>query len=77
MEDWKDRLKAECKELKERLEKLHKFNVKQETAYRTGSLTSIKIEDGLNRDLCRDQEEAMTRYLHILELRAEVYGIEL
>lgn len=77
MDGWKERLKAEYKELKERLEKLHKFNVKQEAAYRTGSLTSIKIEDGLNRDLCRDQEEAMTRYLHILELRAEVYGIEL
>ena len=32
MDDWKERLKAECKELKERLDKLHKWNVKQEAA---------------------------------------------
>lgn len=77
MDEWKERLKAEYAQLKERIEKLHRFNVKQEAAYRTGSRTSIKIEDGLNRDLCRDQEETMIRYLHILELRAEIYGIEL
>lgn len=29
MDDWKERLKAEYKELKERLDKLHKWNVKE------------------------------------------------
>ena len=36
-----------------------------------------KIEDDQNRHLCMEQEEAMERYLHILELRAGIYGIEL
>ena len=77
MEDWKDRLKAEYKELKERLDKLHKWNVKQEVTCRVQPCRMEKIEDDQNRHLCREQEEAMTRYLNILELRAEIYGIEL
>lgn len=77
MDEWKERLKAEFKELKERLDKLHKWNVKQEAAYRLQSCGVEKIEDDMNRHLCREQEEAMTRYLNILELRAEIYGIEL
>lgn len=77
MDDWKERLKAEYKELKERLDKLHKWNVKQEAACRLRPCGVEKIEDDMNRHLCREQEEAMTRYLNILELRAEIYGIEL
>ena len=77
MDDWKERLKAEYAQLKEWLKKLHKFNVKQEIAFRTYKCKPDDIEEGLNRDLCRDQEETMTRYLLILELRAETYGIEL
>lgn len=77
MEDWKERLKEEYAQLKGRLEKLHRFNVKQDVAYRTYKYKPDNIEEDMNRDLCREQEEAMTRYLHILELRAEVYGIEL
>ena len=77
MDEWKERLKAEYKELKERLEKLHKWNVKQEAAFRLQRCGDEKIEDDVNRYLCKEQEEAMTRYLYILELRAEIYGIEL
>ena len=77
MENWKERLKAEYKELKERLDKLHKWNVKQEVTCRVHPCRMEKIEDDQNRRLCREQEEAMTRYLNILELRAEIYGIEL
>ena len=77
MDDWKERLKNESKELKERLDKLHKWIVKQEVSYRLQPCRVEKIEDNLSRDLCSDQEDAMTRYLNILELRAEIYGIEL
>ena len=76
MDDWKERLKAEYKELKERLDKLHKWNVKQEVTLRVQPHRIEKIEDDQNRHLCREQEETMTRYLNILELRAEIYGIE-
>lgn len=77
MEDWKERLKAEYAQTKERYEKLHRFNVKQEAAHRLQHCRFEKVEDDQNFHLCMEQEEAMTRYLHILELRAEIYGIEL
>ena len=77
MEDWKDRLKAEYIELKERLEKLHKFNVKKEAAFRVHKCGWDTIDEDQNRGLLLEQEETMTRYLHILELRAEINGIEL
>lgn len=77
MDEWKERLKAEYTELKERLDKLHRWNVKQEVERRKMPCIVEKIEDDNNRHLCRDQEEAMERYLHILELRAGIYGIEL
>lgn len=77
MDDWKERLKAEYKELKERLEKLHKWNIKQDAAFRLQPCGVAKVEDDMNRHLCKEQEEAMTRYRNILELRAEIYGIEL
>ena len=77
MDEWKERLKAEYIELKERLEKLHRWNVKQEVERRKMPCIVEKIEDDHNRHLCMEQEEAMERYLHILELRAGIYGIEL
>lgn len=77
MDEWKERLKAEYAELKERLEKLHRWNVKQDVAQRLQPRTVEKTEDDLNRILLLDQEEAMERYLRILETRAEIYGIEL
>ena len=77
MEDWKERLKAEYAQLKDRLEKLHRFNVKQEATHRMQPCRFEKVEDDQNFHLCREQEEVMTRYLYTLELRAEIYGIEL
>lgn len=76
MNDWKERLKVEYTELKERIEKLHKWNIKQEVYYRMGPSDTNGLDD-LNRYLCRDQEDAMNHYLHILELRAETYGTDL
>ena len=77
MDEWKERLKAEYTELKERLEKLHRWNVKQEVALRLQPCAVDKIDEDQNRGLLLEQEETMTRYLHILEMRAEINGIEL
>ena len=76
MEDWKERLKAEYAQTKERYEKLKAWNNKQEVQRRLSPCV-VKAEDDFNADLCREQQDAMGHYLHILELRAEVYGIEL
>lgn len=76
MDDWKERLKAEYAQTKERYEKLKAWNNKQEVQRHLSSRT-IRVEDEFNNDLCRNQQRAMGEYLHILELRAETYGIEL
>lgn len=76
MDDWKDRLKAEYAQTKERYEKLKAWNNKQEVQRHISS-EHFTIEDDLSHDLCRRQQKAMGEYLHILELRAEVAGIML
>ncbi|MBP0987386.1 MAG: hypothetical protein J6S92_03815 [Oscillospiraceae bacterium] len=52
MEDWKERLKAEYKELKERLDKLHKWNVKQEAAHRSQRKQSDISTASTTRKVC-------------------------
>lgn len=76
VEDWKERLKAEYAQTKERYEKLKAWNNKQEVQRHISS-EHFTIEDDLSHDLCRRQQKAMGEYLHILELRAELHGIEL
>ena len=76
MEDRKERLKAEYAQTKERYEKLKAWNNKQEVQ-RHLSPRTVRVEDEFNNDLCRNQQRAMGEYLHILELCAETYGIEL
>ena len=76
MDEWKDRLKAEYAQTKERYEKLKAWNNKQDVQRRL-SPCMVKVEDEYNADLCHEQQGVMGHYLHILELRAEVYGIEL
>lgn len=76
MSDWQERLKAEYAQTKERYEKLKAWNNKQEV-HRFLMPSTVKVEDEYTDDLCRRQQHAMGEYLHILELRAEVYGIEL
>lgn len=76
MDDWKERLKVEYTQTKERYEKLKAWNNKQEVQ-RHLMLCTTKAEDLYNYDLCREQQHAMGQYLHILELRAALYSIEL
>ncbi len=85
MDDWKNRLVEEYHQLKERWEKLKNHNNYKEIAERLDvchcpeSLEERKQERKcrVRADLLRDQQHVMGEYLHILELRAELEGIEL
>lgn len=77
MEDWKDRLKAEYTQTKERYEKLKAYNNKQEVEVYLLKDAAEEPEDMYRRVLLRKQQSAMGEYLHILELRAELAHIEL
>ena len=69
-EDFKDRFKAEYYQTKIRYEKLHKMVVKMEAG-------TLDFEPACPIDLFRNQLAAMGNYLYILEVRAEIEGIEL
>ncbi len=77
MEDWKDRLKAEYAQTKERYEKLKAYNNKKEVESNLMENVVMKQEDYYNDRLMKEQQSAMGKYLHILELRAELAHIEL
>ena len=74
--DWKDRLKEEYAQTKERYEKLKAYNNKKEVEVYLSDLTESKEERYSNHLLSR-QQSVMGEYLHILELRAELAHIEL
>ena len=77
-DDWKVRLKQEYVELKNKFEKLRKYNTKDRVE--TGS--SVLVYDPCNREkeyrarLMNEQEEVMFRYLGILEERMTLEGID-
>lgn len=85
MEDWKKRLVEEYTQLRDRYEKLRAFNNKREVE---GYLEDIKEphtpeEKKAARKEChvtelmRAQQRTMGEYLHLLEIRAELEGIDL
>ena len=81
---YKDRFKAEYYQTKERYERLKAFNTKIEAAnaVKPVYLCSDKplIEEPKHDcpdELLRRQQGIMGEYLHILELRAVIEGIEL
>lgn len=69
-EDFKERFKAEYWQTKIRYEKLHKMIIKAEA--RTLNFTPI-----CPIDLFIEQKRHMGEYLHCLEVRAEMEGIDL
>lgn len=82
-DDWKLRLKREYVELKEKYEKIRKYNIKEETR------TQLEAEPGIrrfadrqrNKDDIRNrimnaQEEIMCSYLRLLEERMTLEGID-
>ena len=77
MRDWKERLKEEYSQLKERYEKLKAYNNKQEVEAYLLKDVAEEPEDMYSRVLLKKQQTAMGEYLHILELRAELAHIDL
>lgn len=78
--DYKERFKAEYYQTKIRYEKLKAFNNKIEASERTyyGCKKQIEMpEHDCPSDLLKQQQSAMGEYLHLLEVRAVIEGIEL
>jgi hypothetical protein len=79
--DYKERFKAEYKQTKIRYEKLKKFNTRIEAAGRTdykpdGVRVPMPKHDCPD-DMLIQQQRVMGEYLHILEVRAVIEGVEL
>lgn len=77
---YKDRFLAEYKQTKIRYEKLKKLN-NQIEAYRHLDYDKRNMMEEPKHDcpidMLREQQHIMGEYLHILEVRAEIEGIEL
>ena len=77
--DYKERFKAEYYQTKERYERLKAFNQKIDAARQTDwsknpvEMPKHDCPDGL----LLEQQHVMGSYLHILEIRAIIEGIEL
>ena len=67
---WQERMKREYRETKERYEKLHRAVTK----YEAGTLNFTKK---CSIDLLKQQKRHMGEYLHDLEIRAEIEGVDL
>ena len=79
-DDYKDRFKAEYLQAKLRYERLKKFNTKIEAAWRTSNKGALGVEmpkHDCPDDLLREQQRAIGEYLHILEVRAIIEGVDL
>ena len=78
--DYKERFKAEYQQTKIRYEKLKAFNNKIEASERTQYGRTKQIEMPTHdcpSDLLRQQQSVMGEYLHLLEVRAVIEGIDL
>jgi hypothetical protein len=80
-DDYKARFVAEYYQTKIRYEKLKKFNTKIEAAVSVNCFSvKPKVEEPKHDcpvEILNEQQNLMGRYLHILEVRAEIEGIEL
>lgn len=68
--DWKERVQLEYKQLKERYDKLHNMIVKYEAG-------TLEFTPNCPLDLLKEQAAAMGKYLYVLEVRAQIEGIDL
>ena len=82
-EDYKERFKAEYYQTKERYERLKAFNTKIQASKRTMYITDGETKSvpmpthSCPLDLLEEQQGIMGHYLHILEMRAVIEGVEL
>lgn len=70
MQDYKVRMQNEYKETKERYNKLHNIIVKYEAG-------TLDFQPNCSIHILERQARAMGEYLYMLELRAEIEGVEL
>ena len=83
--DYKDRFIAEYRQTKIRYEKLKDLNTRIEASYNTSNIRFSEenvreIEMPIHKCPSRilsDQQHIMGEYLHVLELRAVIEGIDL
>ena len=77
--DYKERFKAEYHQTKIRYERLKKFNTRIKAAEITGFMdNAVEMpKHDCPGDLLREQQAVMGNYLHILEVRAVIEGIDL
>ena len=68
--DWKDRFKAEYKQLKDRYDKLHSMCIKYEAG-------TLDFEPNCPLALLKEQKAAMGHYLRVLEVRGEIEKVDL
>ena len=68
--DYKERFKAEYTQTKIRYDKLHNMITKYEAG-------TLEFEPTNPISLLKEQAEAMEKYLHALEVRAEIEGVDL
>lgn len=73
--DYKERFKAEYFQTKIRYEKLKSFNTKIEAAQITEAVEMPKHD--CPDALLQEQQSVMGHYLHLLEIRAEIEGVDL
>ena len=68
--DYKERFKAEYYQTKVRYNKLHRMVTKYEAG-------TLEFTPTCPINLLREQKAAMGQYLHCLEVRAEIEGVDL
>ena len=68
--DYKERMKKEYWQLKDRYNKLHKMVTKYEAG-------TLDFTPNCSLGLLKEQKAAMGQYLHCLEIRAEIEGVNL
>lgn len=69
-EDYKERFKAEYVQLKIRYDKLHKMLIKR-------AAKTLDFEPTCPVNILTEQKNYMANYLRVLEIRAEIEGIDL
>lgn len=70
MEGYKERLVKEYRELRERYERLHLMLVKYDA-------NTLEFEPSCPMELLREQADVMSRYMYILEIRAQIEKVDL
>lgn len=68
--DYKERFRAEYFQTQIRYERLHKMTVKYEAG-------TLNFTPSCSLELLKEQKRHMGEYLHCLEIRAEIEGIDL